>query len=56
VRLVLDTNTALSGGMTAKCGPVPKLMQHMVRISQLSMTKQRFVMEVIESVLVKASR
>lgn len=41
---------------TAKRGPAPKLQQQMDRISQLPKTRQRFVMEVIESVLVQQSR
>jgi transcriptional regulator with XRE-family HTH domain len=40
----------------AKRGPAPKLQQQMDRISQLPKTKQRFVMEVIESVLAQQSR
>ena len=39
----------------SKRGPAPKLAQHMERISQLPKPKQRFVMEVIESVLAKSS-
>jgi transcriptional regulator with XRE-family HTH domain len=37
-------------------GPTPKLQQQMERISQLPKTKQRFVMEVLESVLAQTSR
>jgi len=40
----------------ARRGPAPKLAQHMARISQLPKTKQRFVMEVLESVLAQAGR
>ena len=39
-----------------KRGPAPKLQQHIERISQLSKAKQRFVMQVLESVLAQASR
>jgi len=40
----------------ARRGPAPKLARHMERISQLPKAKQRFVIEVIESVLAQASR
>ena len=36
--------------------PAPKLQQHIERISQLPKAKQRFVMQVLESVLAQASR
>lgn len=39
-----------------KRGPAPKLQQHMERISRLSKPQQRFVIQVIESVLAQASR
>jgi transcriptional regulator with XRE-family HTH domain len=39
-----------------KRGPTPKLQQQMERIRQLPKSKQRFVMEVIESVLAQAAR
>ena len=35
----------------SKRGPAPKLVQHMERISQLPKPKQRFVIQVLESVL-----
>lgn len=35
----------------SKRGPAPKLAQRMERISQLSKPKQRFVIQVLESVL-----
>ncbi len=41
---------------TAKRGPTPKLQQQMERISQLPKAKQRFVMEMLETVLAQASR
>jgi DNA-binding XRE family transcriptional regulator len=37
-------------------GPAPKLQQHMERINQLPKPQQRFVMQVLESVLAQASR
>ncbi len=37
-------------------GPAPKLQQHMERISQLPKPKQRFVMEMLDTVLAQASR
>lgn len=39
-----------------KRGPTPKLAQHMGRISQLPKPKQRFVMEMFDTVLAQASR
>jgi hypothetical protein len=39
-----------------KRGPAPKLQQHIERIGQLPKAKQRFVMQVLESVLAQASR
>jgi transcriptional regulator with XRE-family HTH domain len=39
-----------------KRGPTPKLQQHMERISQLPKSKQRLVMEVLESMLAQAGR
>lgn len=49
---------ALIGETTppAKRGPAPKLQRHMERISQLPKPKQRFVMEVLDTVLAQASR
>lgn len=40
----------------SKRGPAPKLAQHMERISQLPKPKQRFVIQVIESVLAQQGR
>ena len=40
----------------AKRGPAPKLQQHLERISALPRTKQKFVMEVLESVLAQQAR
>lgn len=39
-----------------KRGPTPKLQQHMDRISQLPKPRQRFVMQVLESVLAQQGR
>ena len=56
----LSVNLEALMGETAtgarKRGPAPKLQQHMERISQLSKPQQRFVMQVLESVLAQASR
>jgi len=40
----------------AKRGPAPKLQQQMERIQRLPRAKQRFVMEMIDTVLQQASR
>ena len=40
----------------AKRGPTPKLQQQMEKISQLPRTKQRFVIEMLDTVLAQASR
>lgn len=40
----------------AKRGPTPKLARHIERIGQLPKAKQRFVMEMLETVLAQASR
>ncbi len=40
---------------TAKRGPAPKLQQQVERITRLSKTQQRFVMQVIDSVIAQAS-
>ncbi len=40
----------------AKRGPAPKLQQHIEAISRLSKPKQRFVLEMLETVLAQASR
>jgi transcriptional regulator with XRE-family HTH domain len=41
---------------SSKRGPAPKLAQYMERISQLPKPQQRFVMQVIESVLAQQGR
>lgn len=45
-----------SAAAARKRGPAPKLQQHMERISRLPKPQQRFVLQVIESVLAQASR
>jgi transcriptional regulator with XRE-family HTH domain len=40
----------------AKRGPAPKLARHMERISQLPRAKQRFVIEMLETVLSQTGR
>lgn len=40
----------------AKRGPTPKLQQQLERIAQLPKAKQRFVIEMLETVLSQASR
>jgi transcriptional regulator with XRE-family HTH domain len=40
----------------AKRGPAPKLQQQIERIAQLPKAKQRFVIEMLETVLAQASR
>lgn len=49
--LLGETSTA-----ARKRGPAPKLQQHMERISRLPKPQQRFVIQVIGSVLAQASR
>lgn len=41
---------------TRKRGPAPRLQAHMERISQLPKAQQRFVMQMLETVLAQASR
>lgn len=41
---------------TAKRGPAPKLQRQIERIQELPKPKQRFVMEMLETVLAQASR
>ena len=45
-----------SNAATKKRGPAPKLQQHMERISQLPKPQQRFVIQVLESVLAQQGR
>jgi transcriptional regulator with XRE-family HTH domain len=41
---------------SSKRGPAPKLAQHMEKISRLPKTKQRFVMEMLDTVLAQQGR
>jgi len=43
-------------GTSKKRGPSPKLQQHMERIGQLPKPQQRFVIQVLESVLAQQGR
>jgi transcriptional regulator with XRE-family HTH domain len=52
----LEALLGASTSATRKRGPAPKLAQHMEHISQLPKPKQRFVMQVLESVLAQAGR
>jgi transcriptional regulator with XRE-family HTH domain len=51
----VDTLLGISTG-AARRGPVPKLHQQIERISQLPRPKQRFVMEMLETVIAQAGR
>lgn len=53
--LAVPIDTLLGvGESAAKRGPAPKLQRHMERISQLPKTQQRFVLQMIETVLAQA--
>lgn len=52
VEELMGTPTTASG----KRGPAPKLQQQMDRIAKLPKSQQRFVMQVLESVLAQAGR
>jgi transcriptional regulator with XRE-family HTH domain len=52
----LETLMGESDKTAKKRGPPPRLQQHMDRISQLLKPQQRFVVQVLESVLAQASR
>jgi transcriptional regulator with XRE-family HTH domain len=52
----VDTLLGVNPGRTTKRGPTPKLQQHFERIGQLPKPKQRFVLEMLETVLAQASR
>jgi hypothetical protein len=41
---------------TKKRGPAPKLQQQIERIQQLPRTQQRFVMQMLDTVIAQASR
>ena len=52
----LETLMGEADTSARKRGPAPKLQQHIDRINQLPKPQQRFVMQVLESVLAQASR
>ena len=52
----LETLMGQDEAKAGKRGPAPKLAQHMERISQLPKPKQRFVMEMLDTVLAQAGR
>jgi transcriptional regulator with XRE-family HTH domain len=57
--LAVDVDVLLgddSAKARAKRGPVPTLARHMERISALPKTQQKFVIQVIESVLAQAAQ
>ena len=54
--VTLETLMGEADAGARKRGPAPKLQQHMERITQLPKPQQRFVMQVLESVLAQASR
>jgi len=45
-----------TGAAAKKRGPAPKLAQHMEKISQLPKPQQRFVMQMLETVLAQQGR
>lgn len=47
---------AKHGTVPAKRGPAPKLLQQVERIQRLPKTQQRFVMQMLDTVLAQASR
>ncbi len=51
----VDTLIGESAQGKTKRGPAPKLQQHIERISQLPKPKQKFVLEMLETVLAQAS-
>jgi transcriptional regulator with XRE-family HTH domain len=52
----LDTLLGETSEASKKRGPAPKLAQHMERINQLPKPQQRFVIQVLESVLAQQTR
>lgn len=52
----VDELLGIRNSIAGKRGPVPKLQQHIERISQLPKPKQKFVIEMLETVLAQASR
>jgi hypothetical protein len=53
---VLELSKELQGMRPPKRGPAPKLQQQMERIQRLPRTLQRFLMEVIDTVLARQDR
>ena len=51
----IETLLGVASGASRR-GPAPKLQRHIERISQLPKPKQRFVMEMLDTVLAQASR
>lgn len=56
LRVPVDELLGDTAKSRAKRGPAPKLQQHMDRISQLPKSKQKFVLEMLETVLAQAAR
>lgn len=56
LHLAIEELLGASPAASRRRGPPPRLQQHMERISQLPKPKQRFVMEILETVLTQASR
>jgi transcriptional regulator with XRE-family HTH domain len=56
--LAMETDVLIGATVKtrSKRGPAPKLLQHIERINQLPKAKQRFVMEMLETVLAQQSR
>ena len=52
----LETLMGQDQARTRKRGPSPKLAQHMERIRQLPKPKQKFVMDMLDTVLAQANR
>jgi len=52
----VDALLGTGNGTTPKRGPTPKLQQQLERLSRLPRAKQRFVSEMLETVLQQASR
>ncbi len=52
----LETLMGQDEAKAGRRGPAPKLAQHMERIRQLPKPKQRFVMEMLDTVLAQAGR
>ena len=52
----VDTLIGKSAQGKSKRGPAPRLQQHMEQISRLPKPKQKFVLEMLETVLAQAGR